>query len=225
MGVGRAGRGGRTERRARAGVRRGRAARGGDTSQRHRLGARCGGALARPPERRRGCGELYREAIERLSRTRVRVHLARAHLLYGEWLRRENRRVDARAQLGTAHEMLSQFGADAFAERARRELQATGAKVRRRTVATRDGLTAQEAQIARLAGTGSPTPRSAPGCSSATTRSSGTSARCSRSSASPPATSSAASPPVASTWHRGKSSPDTLDHQRSRRLGQPWQHA
>ncbi|MFI7067000.1 AAA family ATPase [Kribbella sp. NPDC050124] len=96
---------------------------------------------------------LYREAIERLSRTRVRVNLARAHLLYGEWLRRADRRVDARTQLGIAHEMLSQFGADAFAERARRALQATGAKVRQRTVAT-TALTAQEAQIARLAGEG-----------------------------------------------------------------------
>jgi DNA-binding CsgD family transcriptional regulator len=97
---------------------------------------------------------LYREAIERLSQTRVRVNLARAHLLYGEWLGRENRRVDARTQLEIAHEMLSQFGADAFAERARRALQAIGAKVRRRTVATSTALSAQEAQIARLAGDG-----------------------------------------------------------------------
>ncbi|WP_171107971.1 MULTISPECIES: LuxR family transcriptional regulator [unclassified Streptomyces] len=97
---------------------------------------------------------LYREAIERLGRTRVRVELARAHLLYGEWLRRENRRVDARAQLGVAHEMFSQIGAEAFAERAERELQATGATIRRRTVTTRTDLTSQEAQIARLAGEG-----------------------------------------------------------------------
>ncbi|WP_151483742.1 helix-turn-helix transcriptional regulator, partial [Streptomyces albicerus] len=97
---------------------------------------------------------LYREAIERLARTRVRVELARAQLLYGEWLRRENRRVDARAQLGIAHEMFSQIGAEAFAERARSELHATGATVRKRTVATRTALTAQEAQIARLAGEG-----------------------------------------------------------------------
>jgi len=97
---------------------------------------------------------LYREAIERLSRTRVRVNLARAHLLYGEWLARENRRVDARAQLDIAHEMLSRFGADAFAERARRALQAMGAKVGQRTVASSTALTAQEAQIARLAGDG-----------------------------------------------------------------------
>ena len=97
---------------------------------------------------------LYREAIERLSRTRVRVNLALAHLLYGEWLRGENRRVDARAQLDIAHEMLSQFGAEAFAERARRALQGTGAKVRKRTVARYTALTAQEAQIARFAGHG-----------------------------------------------------------------------
>jgi DNA-binding CsgD family transcriptional regulator len=74
--------------------------------------------------------------------------------VYGEWLRRENRRVDARAQLRTAYEMLRRFGASGFAERARRELQATGETVRRRSVDMRDVLTAQEAQIARLAGEG-----------------------------------------------------------------------
>ena len=94
---------------------------------------------------------LYRESIERLGRTRVRVELARGHLLYGEWLRRENRRVDAREHLRTAHEMLATMGVEAFAERAGRELLATGEKVRKRTVETRDDLTAQEAQIARLA--------------------------------------------------------------------------
>ncbi|MFF4616028.1 ATP-binding protein [Nonomuraea jabiensis] len=97
---------------------------------------------------------LYREAIERLSRTEVRVALARARLLYGEWLRRENRRVDAREHLGIAYEMFSHMGAEAFAERARRELQATGETVRKRTVEARATLTAQEAQIARLAGDG-----------------------------------------------------------------------
>ncbi|WP_416982622.1 ATP-binding protein [Streptomyces sp. T028] len=97
---------------------------------------------------------LYREAIERLDRTRVRVELARAQLLYGEWLRRENRRVDARAQLGVAHETFSRIGAEAFADRARRELQATGAKVRNHTITTHTALTSQEAQIARLAGAG-----------------------------------------------------------------------
>jgi ATP/maltotriose-dependent transcriptional regulator MalT len=94
---------------------------------------------------------LYRESIARLGRTRVRVELARAHLLYGEWLRRERRRVDAREQLRTAHEMLATMGIDAFAERAGRELLATGETARRRTVETRDELTAQEAQVARLA--------------------------------------------------------------------------
>src|SRR5215218_6298839 len=94
---------------------------------------------------------LYREAIERLGRTRVRAELARAHLLYGEWLRREGRRVDAREQLRTAHEQFGRMGAEAFAERARRELTATGETVRRLTVETRDVLTPQETQVARLA--------------------------------------------------------------------------
>jgi ATP/maltotriose-dependent transcriptional regulator MalT len=94
---------------------------------------------------------LYREAIERLSRTRLRPDLARAHLLYGEWLRREGRRVDARRELNDAYEMFSSMGMEGFAERARRELLATGAKVSRRTLETRDDLTPQEAQIARLA--------------------------------------------------------------------------
>jgi DNA-binding CsgD family transcriptional regulator/tetratricopeptide (TPR) repeat protein len=93
----------------------------------------------------------YREAIDRLGRTRLRPDLARAHLLYGEWLRRERRRVDAREQLRTAHGMLDAMGMEAFAERARRELQATGETVRRRTVETVSMLTAQEANIARLA--------------------------------------------------------------------------
>ena len=95
--------------------------------------------------------ELYHEAIERLRRTRLRPELARAHLLYGEWLRRENRRADAREQLRTAHEMLAAIGMEAFAERARQELAATGEKVRKRRVEKRDDLTAQERQIARLA--------------------------------------------------------------------------
>jgi DNA-binding CsgD family transcriptional regulator len=96
----------------------------------------------------------YREAIDRLGRTRIRVDLARAHLLYGEWLRRENRRADARSQLRTAHEMLDAMGLAAFAERARRELAATGETVRKRTVEATTTLTAQEAYIARLAGDG-----------------------------------------------------------------------
>ena len=94
---------------------------------------------------------FYREAIERLGRTRLRGEHARAHLLYGEWLRRVGRRTDARERLRTAHRMLAAMGAEAFAERARRELLATGETVRKRTVDTRDELTAQERQIARLA--------------------------------------------------------------------------
>ena len=95
---------------------------------------------------------LYLESIERLGRTRMRVDLARAHLLYGEWLRRERRRTDARAQLRIAHDMLESMGMEAFAERARRELQATGETARKRTIASGDAqLTAQEAQIARMA--------------------------------------------------------------------------
>jgi len=94
---------------------------------------------------------LYREAIERLGRTGVRAELARARLLYGEWLRREGRRLDARAHLRAAHELFTAMGAEGFGERARRELLATGETARKRTVETRDDLTAQEAQIARLA--------------------------------------------------------------------------
>jgi DNA-binding CsgD family transcriptional regulator len=94
---------------------------------------------------------LYRESIERLGRTRIRAQLARAHLLYGEWLRRERRRTDAREQLRIAHRMLDAMGIDAFADRARRELAATGATVRKRTVETTGELTAQETQVARLA--------------------------------------------------------------------------
>jgi DNA-binding CsgD family transcriptional regulator len=94
---------------------------------------------------------LYREAIDRLSRTRLRTELARAHLLYGEWLRRQGRRVDAREQLRTAHGMLVAIGMEAFTERARRELTATGEKVRKRRAETHDQLTPQEEQIARLA--------------------------------------------------------------------------
>jgi DNA-binding CsgD family transcriptional regulator len=95
---------------------------------------------------------LYRESIERLGRTHMRADLARAHLVYGEWLRRERRRIDARAQLRIAHDMLEAMGMAAFAERARRELQAAGETARKRSVATGDEqLTAQEAQIARMA--------------------------------------------------------------------------
>jgi DNA-binding CsgD family transcriptional regulator len=94
---------------------------------------------------------LYREAIDRLGRTKLRPELARAHLLYGEWLRREKRRADARAQLRIAHDMLAAMGMETFAERARHELLATGETVRARTVETVSALSAQEAHIARLA--------------------------------------------------------------------------
>ncbi|MET9907751.1 AAA family ATPase [Streptomyces sp. NPDC006476] len=98
--------------------------------------------------------ELYREAVERLGRTRVKTDLARAHLLYGEWLRRQNRRVDAREQLRVAHTLFSQFGAGAFAERSVRELRAAGESVTRRTGAAPATLTPQETQIAQLARAG-----------------------------------------------------------------------
>jgi DNA-binding CsgD family transcriptional regulator len=94
---------------------------------------------------------LYREAVERLARTRGVVHVARARLLYGEWLRRENRRVDAREQLRAAREMFSDIGAEGFGERARHELQATGETARKRTDDARVVLTPQEAHVARLA--------------------------------------------------------------------------
>ena len=95
--------------------------------------------------------ELYREAIDRLGRTQLRPELARAHLLYGEWLRREGRRTDAREQLRTAHDMLAAIGMEAFAERARKELLATGEAVRKHSAQTHEQLTPQEEQIARLA--------------------------------------------------------------------------
>jgi DNA-binding CsgD family transcriptional regulator len=94
---------------------------------------------------------LYEEAVKRLARGRLAPHLARAQLVYGEWLRRENRRLDAREQLRAAHDTFSRIGAEAFAERAGRELLATGETARRRTADTKDALTPQEAQIARLA--------------------------------------------------------------------------
>jgi ATP/maltotriose-dependent transcriptional regulator MalT len=111
------------------------------------LEARCRALLTDGP----AADELYREAIDRLSRTPLRPELARAHLLYGEWLRREGRRLDAREQLRTAHELFDTIGMEAFAGRARRELSVTGEKVRGRRDETRDQLTPQEEQIARLA--------------------------------------------------------------------------
>ncbi len=105
-----------------------------------------------------GTEDLYLEATERLGRCRIKVHVARAQLLYGEWLRRQNRRIDARETLREAHELFSTMGAEAFAERAARELLATGEKARKRTDDTRSQLTAQEAQIAELAREGHSNP-------------------------------------------------------------------
>jgi DNA-binding CsgD family transcriptional regulator len=99
--------------------------------------------------------DLYLESIERLGRTRIRVELARSHLLYGEWLRRERRRIDARVQLRLAHNMFTTMGAEAFAERTRIELVATGEKARKRTPQTPLQLTPQEDQVCRLAAEGS----------------------------------------------------------------------
>jgi DNA-binding CsgD family transcriptional regulator len=108
----------------------------------------CVRALASDGDTAESC---YRESIDRLSRTRMRAHLARVHLLYGEWLRREKRRTEARQHLHRAYEMMAPMGLEGFAGRARRELQATGETVRKRTVATKViELTGQEAQIARL---------------------------------------------------------------------------
>jgi DNA-binding CsgD family transcriptional regulator len=143
-----------------AAVRTGQAERAADTLRRLSERTRAGGtdwALGVEARSRALLSEgeaaerLYRESLARLGRTRVRVELARAHLLYGEWLRRERRRSDAREQLRTAHGMLEAMGMEAFAERARRELRATGERVRKRTVETSGELTAQEALVARLA--------------------------------------------------------------------------
>ena len=127
---------------------------------------------------------LYREAIERLDRRRLRPDQARTHLLYGEWLRRDGRRVDDRKQLRTASEMFVTIGMDAFAERARRELMVTGEKVRKRRPETRDELTRQEEQIARLARRAFQPGDRSPSGSSAPRRSCGIWARCSPSSGS-----------------------------------------
>jgi DNA-binding CsgD family transcriptional regulator len=101
-----------------------------------------------------GAEALYVEAIDRLGRSRIAADLARAHLLYGEWLRRRRRRVDAREQLRTAHDLFVRFGMEAFAERARVELEATGEHARRRTIDTLGHLTPQETEISRLVADG-----------------------------------------------------------------------
>jgi DNA-binding CsgD family transcriptional regulator len=118
------------------------------------LAARCRALLSEGQT----ADHLYREAIDRLSRTQLRPDLGRAHLLYGEWLRRENHRADARTQLRTAHDLLAPLHIEGFAERARRELQVTGERARRRTVETASILTPQEAFIARLARDGRTNP-------------------------------------------------------------------
>jgi tetratricopeptide (TPR) repeat protein len=122
---------------------------------------------------------IYQEAIRRLDRARVRVELARAHLLYGEWLRRERRRLDARKQLRHAHELFSQFGIEAFAERARGELEATGEHARKRTAQMRDDLTPQGSTDRPPRGRGchQPRHRSPRSCSAAPARSTTTYAR------------------------------------------------
>ena len=145
------------------------AARGGDAELAHEALERlvettqpCGNDLALGIEARSrallsdsaAADDLYREAIDRLRRTQLRPELARAQLLYGEWLRRQGRRVDAREQLRTAHDLFATVGMEAFAERARTELLATGETARKRSVETRDELTAQEALIAQLASEG-----------------------------------------------------------------------
>jgi DNA-binding CsgD family transcriptional regulator len=112
--------------------------------------ARSSALLTTAPEADAG----YQEAIERLGRTRVKIDLARSHLVYGEWLRRAGRRQDARIQLRTAYDMLTTIGSDAFAERARNELAATGEAIDERASRASDTLTAQEAHIAELAGAG-----------------------------------------------------------------------
>ena len=122
----------------------------GQTDWAQGIYARCRALLSDGQDAER----CYREAADRLSRTGFRPELARAHLLYGEWLRREGRRADARAQLRTAHDAFAAIGMLAFAERARRELLATGETVRKRIAGADDQLTPQEAQIARLARTG-----------------------------------------------------------------------
>jgi DNA-binding CsgD family transcriptional regulator len=111
------------------------------------IGARCRALLAEGDQ----ADSLYRQAIERLGRTSIRVQLARTHLLYGEWLRRDRRRLDAREQLRTAFEMFTAMGIETLAARAERELLATAEHARKRSVETRDELTAQETHVARLA--------------------------------------------------------------------------
>ncbi len=125
---------------------------------------------------------LYRDAIDRLEPTALRFDLARAHLVYGEWLRRERRNVDAREQLRVAHGFFTEFGMEGFAERARIELRATGEHARKRAAETSNDLTPQEAEISRLVAQGKTTSRSQRSSSSARAPSNTTCARSSGSS-------------------------------------------
>jgi DNA-binding CsgD family transcriptional regulator len=102
--------------------------------------------------------QFYQDALDQFGRTQLRPELAHSHLVYGEWLRREGRRVDAREQLRTAYELCTAIGMEAFGERARRELVATGEHVRKRSVEAQGQLTPQELQIARLASEGNTNP-------------------------------------------------------------------
>ena len=164
--------------------RRSRSAGRNDAGQWHGLGAGHGSAVAGPAER----GSDRRELLPRGDRAArphpLRPELARAHLLYGEWLRRENRRRDARAELRTAHGLFTTMGIEAFAERARRELLATGDTVRKRTVQTASDSPPRRRISPGSPSTAAPTRRSAPSYSSAPGPSNGISARCTPSSAS-----------------------------------------
>jgi len=152
--AGRVDRGGEPQRSERAGRRSSRGAQRVHSRERHAVAlaieARSRALLQQGP----AAETLYREAVELLRPTRLRLDLARSHLVYGEWLRRERRRVDARNELRLAHEMFTEFGMDAFAERARVELEASGGHARKRTLDTLDQLTPQEAQVSRLAAQG-----------------------------------------------------------------------
>jgi hypothetical protein len=186
----------RSERAARARGGRTPAPHGEHACQRHGAGAGDEARSRALLSEGKAAESLYREAIERLARTRVSTALARANLLYGEWLRRERRRLDARVPLRVAYEMFTTMGMEAFTDRAARELLATGERARRRTLETSGHLTAQEAQIARLAGDGHTNPEIAPACFSVRAPWSGICAKSSPSSTSAPATNSLASSPT-----------------------------
>jgi DNA-binding CsgD family transcriptional regulator len=176
-----------------------------DSGRLHRLGAGDRDAVSPLLAEGEVADRLYREAIARLGRTRMRPVLARTHLLYGEWLRRQRRRDEAGEQLCTAHDMLEAIGIEAFAERARRELRNAGEAVANRTVQaapaaawTRAALTAREAQVARMARDGLSNPEVAARLFISARTVQYHLARCSPSWALAPAASFAASSPA--TW-------------------------